>query len=250
MIWRCCRTVEGSAAPSRLATQTSEGSHAPTANSCGVSLRSFCLPAGCSTLSHVVPELRLLRRCAALALATGRCSSSGLSWALCLCRALSLLRIGSSSASEPPLRVKPPYGGGEGVCLYSLDLEDPGPRLGLGLCQKPGNVDGLPEKHDSTMKMKNFGLLPGKSYQKPGVFGPQLEKHIKNLVFLKVRTRNCVRGRSFQSAERSTSIGVSISSKRWGARFARFARPCPAVPGYPSHGLPPRTSQPHVPESR
>ena len=162
-----------------------------------------------------------------------------------------------SQHSKNILRVKPPYGGGEGVCVYSLVMIwacgpqgparawawDPrpweqkagtgtwrasGPRLGLGLGRKPGNVAGLPQKHDSTMKMKSFFSCHIKSHQKPCVFEPRLEKCIKNLVFLKVRTRNCVRGRSFQITKRSTSIGVSNSNKNDGARFAQ---PCPVLPG-------------------
>ena len=102
-----------------------------------------------------------------------------------------------------------------------------GPRLGCVLGQKPGNVAGLPEKLESTMKMKSFCLCHNKSHQKPCAFEPRLETCIKNLMFLKVRTRNCVSGRSFQITKRSTSIGVSNSSKNDGARFAQ---PCPAVP--------------------
>ena len=95
------------------------------------------------------------------------------------------------------VRVKPPYGGGSGVLVYSL---------APSLLRKP---------HFS------------KSHQTPIAFEPQpeevikilvflslgLQTCIKNLVFLKVQTRNCVRGRSFQITKRSTSIGVSNSSK-------------------------------------
>ena len=55
----------------------------------------------------------------------------------------------------------------------------------------------------------------------------RLTKLIEIFVFLKVQTRNCVRGRSFQITKRSTSIGVSISSK-----FVRSAgsRQIPSTP--------------------
>ena len=110
---------------------------------------------------------------------------------------------------------------GPGAKAWDWDLEGLGPRLGLGLGlgQKPRNVAGLPEKHDSAMKMQDFCLCLSKSHQKPCVFEPRLEKHIKNFVFLNVQTRNCVRGRSFQITKRSTSIGVSISSQNVGSRL-------------------------------
>ena len=73
---------------------------------------------------------------------------------------------------------------GPGAKAWDWDLKGPG--LGLGLGHKPRNVAGLPEKHDSTMKIKIFGVLLVKSHQKPCVFEPRLEKCIKNFVFLKV----------------------------------------------------------------
>ena len=56
----------------------------------------------------------------------------------------------------------------------------------------------------------------------------QLSKLIKNLVFLKVETRNFDRGLSFESAKRSSPIGVSISSQN---EHIRGSRQSPAEPG-------------------
>ena len=91
---------------------------------------------------------------------------------------------------------------------------------------------------------------PGKHIKNLVFLSLGWKKHIKNLVFLNVHTPNCVRGRSFQIANRSTSIGVSISSQNVGSRLARPCPACPAVPGFLGHGLPPGTSPPHAPESR
>ena len=95
MISLCCRTAAGCTALSKLGAPGSEGSRAPSANKSCVSSLSFLFETGCSTLSQVVAAARLLRPFVALGFARGRCSSAALSWALWLCRSLSLVSIGS-----------------------------------------------------------------------------------------------------------------------------------------------------------
>ena len=51
-----------------------------------------------------------------------------------------------------------------------------------------------------------------KCHQIPVVFGPWLET-VKNLLFLKVETLNCVRGRSFEIAKRSVRYQSQIRAK-------------------------------------
>ena len=55
----------------------------------------------------------------------------------------------------------------------------------------------------------------------------QLGKLIKNLVCLKVETRNFDRGLSFESAKRSSPIGVSISSQNERIPGSRFSLTLP-----------------------
>ena len=59
----------------------------------------------------------------------------------------------------------------------------------------------------------------------------QLSKLIKNLLFLKVETRNFDRDLSFESAKRSSPIGVSISSQN--ERIPGCHRMPPDATGYP-----------------
>ena len=60
----------------------------------------------------------------------------------------------------------------------------------------------------------------------------QLSKLIKNFMFLKVDTRNFDRGLSFESAKRSSPIGVSISSQNEHIRGSRQSHRIPSETGH------------------
>ena len=106
------------------------------------------------------------------------------------------------------LRVKPPYGGGSGVCAYSS---------APWCCEALAAAKTRPIWDRKTLKSdRDLNLGPRMTFNKNKpiknlVFlKVQLSKVIKNLVFLKVRTRNFDRGLSFEIAKRSSPIGVSI----------------------------------------
>ena len=109
------------------------------------------------------------------------------------------------------IRVKPPYGGGSGVCAYSL-----APRC----CEGFAAAKTKPIRDHKTLKSdRGLNLGPRMTFNinkliKNLVFlKVQPRKVIKNLVFLKVRTRNSDRGLPFEIAKRSSPIGVSKTSQ-------------------------------------
>ena len=95
--------------------------------------------------------------------------------------------------------------------LYNWALLcDPGP-------PRPGKQGREAEQDPKWLRNIDFSQVlvtfSHKRYQQPYVFGHRLEKIIKNFAFLKVETLKFDRGRSFEIAKRSSSIGVSNSSK-------------------------------------
>ena len=112
---------------------------------------------------------------------------------------------------EMSLRVKPPYGGGSGVCAYSLA---PWCSEALAAAKTRPPWDHKTLKSDRGLNLgPRMAFNRNKPIKNLMFLKVQLGKVIKNLMFLKVGTRNFDRGLPFEIAKRSSPIGVSKTSQ-------------------------------------